>query len=308
MPIDPELAPIVAAANSLPPTVPTIDTVDELRETSRTAALVYGPGPDLRSVEDRTIPGPRRELPVRVYVPDVEPIGVLVFFHGSGFVIYDLDCYEKECRLLAHGAGVVVVSVDYALAPEHPFPAAVDDCLAATRWVAEHRDELDVADRPLIVGGDSAGGTLAAVVSALLRDDSDVTIAGQMLVYPATDLAHEASSYAENGEGHLLTTTVMRFFIECYTPDANDRLDPRASPLVAADFTRLPPTLVVTAEYDPLRDEGEAYAHALEEAGVAVQLVRFDGAVHGFWQLTPVSALARQAMDRCVEFLQESMR
>jgi acetyl esterase len=241
-------------------------------------------------------------------VPYAEPIGVLVFFHGSGFVIYDLDSHDKECRLLSSGAGVVVVSVDYALAPEVPYPAAVDDCLAATRWVASHRQELGVGGLPLAVGGDSAGGNLAAVVSASLRNDPEVGVASQLLVYPVTDLAHESPSYAANGEGYLLSATIMRFFIECYTPDVHDRLEPRASPLLSNDLTGMPPTLVITAEYDVLRDEGEAYARALETAGTAVQLVRYDGAVHGFWQMTTISALAREAMDRCVAFLQESMR
>jgi len=307
MPIDPELAAVVDAANRVPPTAPTRETVGALRELSLAGALAYGAGPELRSVGNRTVPGPRGDVPVRVYVPHGEPTGVLVFFHGSGFVIYDLDSHDKECRLLARDAGVVVVSVDYALAPAHPFPAAIDDCLAATRWAWAHRDELEVAGRPLAVGGDSAGGNLAAVVSALFRDDPDVTITGQMLVYPVTDLAHESPSYAENGDGYLLSAMVMRFFIECYTPDAQDRLDPRVSPLLADDFTGLPPTLVVTAEYDPLRDEGEAYARALESAGVDVTQVRYDGAVHGFWQMTTISALARDAMDGCVEFLRSSL-
>jgi acetyl esterase/lipase len=307
MPVDPELRAVVDAANSVPPATPTRETVGALRELSLAGARAYGPGPELRAVEDRMIPGPRGDLAVRVFVPEGEPIGVLVFFHGSGFVIYDLDSHDKECRLLAAGAGVVVVSVDYALAPEIPFPGAVDDCLAATRWVATHGDELGVAGLPLAVGGDSAGGNLAAVVSMLLRDDPDVDVVSQMLVYPVTDLAHESPSYVENGEGYLLSAAVMRFFVECYTPDVQERLDPRASPLLADDLTGLPTTLVVTAEYDPLRDEGEAYARALQAAGVRVTLERFDGAVHGFWQMTPISRLARDAMERCVEFLGSSL-
>ena len=307
MSVDPELAAIVDAANALPPTTPSRETVASLRELSLAGALAWGAGPDVASVDDRSIPGPRGDVAARVYVPDGDLIGVLVFFHGSGFVIYDLDSHDKECRLLARGAGVVVVSVDYSLAPEAPFPAAVDDCLATTRWVSAHRADLGVADLPLAVGGDSAGGNLAAVVSAALRDDPDVSIAAQLLVYPVTDLAHEAPSYRENGTGYLLGTTMMEFFADCYTPDPADRLDPRASPLLASDFTGLPRTLVVTAEYDPLRDEGEAYAHALEAAGVDVQLARYDGAVHGFWQMTPISALARDAMDQCVEFLHASL-
>jgi acetyl esterase len=307
MPLDPELAVVVDAANALPAMVPTRDQVALLREQSRQGALAYGPGPEVGSVEDRTVPGPRGEVAVRVYTPVGDPIGVLVFFHGSGFVIYDLDSHDKECRLLANGAGVVVVSVDYALAPELPFPAAVDDCLAATRWVSAHRAELGVDGLPVAVGGDSAGGNLAAVVSARLRGDADTEIGAQLLVYPVTDLAHEAPSYAENGQGYLLSATIMEFFIDCYTPDAGDRLDPRASPLLDDDLSGLPPTLVVTAEYDPLRDEGGAYARELEAAGVDVTLLCYDGAVHGFWQMTTISALARDAMDRCCAFLRASL-
>jgi acetyl esterase len=307
MPVDPELAVVVDAANAIPATVPSRETVASLRELSLAGALAWGAGPDVAAVDDRTIPGPRGDVPVRVYAPAADPIGVLVFFHGSGFVIYDLDSHDKECRLLARDADVVVVSVDYALAPEMPFPAAVDDCIAATRWVSAHRDDLGAAGLPIAVGGDSAGGNLAAVVSAALRDDPDVSVAAQLLVYPVTDLAHEAPSYQENGTGYLLSATVMEFFVECYAPDPADRLDPRASPLLAADFAALPPTLVITAEYDPLRDEGEAYAQALRAAGVDVELARYDGAVHGFWQMTPISALARDAMDRSVEFLRASL-
>jgi acetyl esterase len=158
MPIHPELQPVVDAANSVPPSTPTRELVETLRELSLAGALAYGPGPELRAATDAEILGPRGDIPVRIFIPHDDPIGVLVFFHGSGFVIYDLDSHDKECRLLAEGANVVVVSIDYALSPEEEFPAAVDDCLAATRWVATHRDELGVAGLPVAIGGDSAGG------------------------------------------------------------------------------------------------------------------------------------------------------
>ena len=305
--IDPELAEIVRLAGAAPVLPLDRATVGTFRELTRAGMLAYGDGPKLARVEDRTVPGPRGEIPVRVYHPDTPPIGVLVFFHGSGFVICDLDTHDRECRLLAQGAGIVVVSVDYALAPEHPFPAAHDGCVAATRWVAANRGALRVAGKPIALGGDSAGGNLAAVVSAALRADPEVRIRCQMLVYPVTDLAHRSASYAANGEGFLLTAATMEFFIDCYTPEPAQRLDRRASPLLATDFAGLPRTLVLTAELDPLRDEGEAYARALEAAGVDVTLVRYDGAIHGFFQMSSFSKLGKDAIDRCSRFLAESL-
>jgi len=270
--------------------------------------VAYGPGPELSKVDDRTVPGPRGQIPVRVYRPHVEPVGVLAFFHGSGFVICDLDTHDRECRLLARGAGAVVVSIDYALAPEHPFPAAFDDCLAATRWVAANRTRLGVPGAPIAVGGDSAGGNLAAAVSAALRAEPQCPVRCQMLVYPVTDIAHRAASYAENGDGYLLTAAMMEFFIDCYAPEPSQRLDPRASPLLDPRFEGLPKTLVITAELDPLRDEGEAYARALEAAGGDVTLTRYDGAVHGFFQMSNFSTLGKDALERCSRFLAESLR
>jgi acetyl esterase len=301
--VDPELAVLVRLASEAPELPMERDTVKQLRELSRAAAIAYGPGPKLARVEDRAIPGGRGAIPVRIYHPDAEPIGVLVFFHGSGFVIFDLDTHDRECRLLARGARVVVVSVDYALAPENPFPAAFDDGVAATCWVAANRAELGVPRAAIAVGGDSAGGNLAAAVSAELRGDRSCEIRSQMLVYPVTDLANRARSYAENGQGYLLTAAAMEFFIDCYTPERSQRLDPRASPLLAPSFADLPRTLMITAELDPLRDEGEAYARALEAAGVDVTLIRYDGAVHGFFQMSNFSALGRRAIERCAEFL-----
>jgi acetyl esterase len=308
MTIDPELADFVQAANAAPGLPLDRGAVDQLRALSRAAALAYGPGPELSAVEDRMVPGPRGTIPVRVYRPDVDPVGILVFFHGSGFVIFDLDSHDRECRLLTRGAGVVVVSVDYALAPEDPFPAAFDDCLAATRWVAANRPALGIPGVPIGVGGDSAGGNLAAAVSAALRADQGCPIRCQMLVYPVTDLANRAASYAENGEGYLLTAAMMEFFIDCYAPDRAQRLDPRASPLLARDFERLPRSLVLTAGLDPLRDEGETYARALKAAGVDVTLERYDGAVHGFFQMSNFSKLGKDAVERCSQFLEESFR
>jgi acetyl esterase len=306
--IDLELALLVQLANEAPALPLDRGAVDQLRELARAGALAYGPGPELQTIEDRTVPGPRGAIPVRVYHPDAAPIGILVFFHGSGFVIFDLDTHDRECRLLAREAGAVVVSVDYALAPEHPFPAAFEDCLAATRWVAAQRAQLGLPDLAMAVGGDSAGGNLTAAVSAAVRADPQCAIRCQILVYPVTDLAHRAASYKENGDGYLLSAAMMEFFIDCYTPSPGQRRDPRASPLLGADFAGLPRTLVITAELDPLRDEGEAYARALAAAGVDVTATRYAGAVHGFFQMSNFSSLGRDAIDQCARFLAESFR
>lgn len=303
--LDPEMAVVVdmanAAAHDSSPLVQ--EDVATIRELALAGARAYGPGPDSPVGVDQSIPGPRGDVPVRIYLPEGAPTGVVTFFHGSGFVIFDLDSHDREARLISAGTGAVVVSVDYALAPEQPFPAAVDDCVAATRWVAANRDQLGAADMPVAVMGDSAGGNLAAVVSRELRSTIDVDLAGQVLVYPVTDLVNRASSYSANGVGYLLTAETMEFFIACYTPNAGDRQDHRASPLLADDLVDLPRTLVITAEYDPLRDEGEAYAHRLREAGVDVTVKRYDGAVHGFFQMTNFSELARDAMAQCCNFI-----
>jgi acetyl esterase len=222
---------------------------------------------------------------------------VLVFFHGSGFVIFDLDTHDHECRMLANLGRVVVVSVDYRLAPEHKFPAAVTDARAALHWVVDHAEGLGADPARLAVGGDSAGGNLAAVVAQVARDEGGPPIAFQLLVYPVTDLRGGHASRVENGKGYLLTTEVMQWFEEQYLNDDTDRTDPRASPLLAASFAGLPRALVITAEYDPLRDEGDEYAQRLQADGVEVAHHRYDGAVHGFFQLSATTDIGRRAVE-----------
>ena len=245
----------------------------------------------VRSVEQVVLPGPAGDLPARVYRPELDGVlPTIVFFHGGGFVIGDLDTHEDHARLLAAEVGAVVLSVDYRLAPEHPFPAAYEDCLAAARWAGEHVAELGGDADRLAVAGDSAGGNLAAAV-ALAAREAGPRIAAQLLLYPAVDFVEESghASRVENGEGLFLTAEDMRWFGNAYVPDVALRTDPRASVLAAPDLSGLPPAIVATAEYDPLRDEGEAYAAALEKAGVQVELRRYDGLIHGFFGLGVVS-------------------
>ncbi len=246
------------------------------------------PAPEIEvaAVEERSIEGPAGPIGLRIYHPKGEaPHAVLVNFHGGGWVIGDLDTADAQCRGICRGANLVVVSVDYRLAPEHRFPAAAEDCYAATRWVSEHAAEIGADAERLAVGGDSAGGNLAAVVSLMARDRGAPAIAFQLLVYPVTDAALDTQSYADNADGYLLTRDSMRWFWDHYAPTASDRAHPYASPLRAEDLSNLPPALVMTAEFDPLRDEGEAYGRALQAAGVAADVRRYDGMIHGFFAM-----------------------
>ena len=261
-------------------------------------------------VTDRTIDGPGGPLRLRVYRPTgarptgARPTGarpggpagtpLVVFFHGGGWVIGDIDTHDGTCRILCRSTGAVVVSVDYRLAPEHRFPAAVEDCVAATGWVADHGAELGGDPGRLGLAGDSAGGNLAAVVAQDARRRGGPAIAAQALVYPAVDFTEIRASLVANGEGYLLTAEAIRWFAAQYLGD-HDPADPRASPLLA-DLAGLPPAVVAVAEFDPLHDEGVAYAAALSDAGVAVRLFDFPGLVHGFMglgALSPASARAR---------------
>jgi len=243
------------------------------------------PAPQIGAVRDVLTEGPQA-IPLRVYRPpgvsDSRRLPVLVYFHGGGWVIGDLETHDVLCRQLTAEAGVSVIAVDYRLAPEHKFPAAADDAWAATRWIAAHAAELGVDADRLAVGGDSAGGNLAAVVALLAREAGGPRIALQILLYPVTDLVSESQSYADLADGYMLTRDSMRWFRAQYLAKEQDAADWRVSPLRAPSLAGLPPALVVTAGYDPLRDEGEAYARRLREAGVSVDAVSFGGMIHGF--------------------------
>ena len=267
---------------------------EEARSTQdEAAAVVFGPVPDV-SFEDRELPGPAGPMPVRVYRPGDEPAPVFLYFHGGGWVLGGLNTHHGVCATLAQQAGCVVCSVDYRMAPEHRFPAAVDDAWAVTTWAAEHADELGGRPGALAVGGDSAGGNLAAVC-ALKARDTGLPLALQLLVYPVMDADLETSTYREFAEGYFLTAYAMRWFWDHYLPEG-DRFQPDASPLRADDVSGTAPALVITAEFDPLRDEGEAYARRLEEAGVPVTLSRYDGMIHGFFRMPAVIDRANDAL------------
>jgi acetyl esterase len=271
----------------------------ESRAEARRQAMTHaGPKIAVAATRDFAIPGPAGLIAVRHYAPR-EPGGphpLLVYFHGGGFVIGDLDTHDMPCRLLCRDAGVHVLAVDYRLAPEHPFPAAVDDARAAFRWACEHASELGADPRRVAVGGDSAGGNLAAVVSQLSARDAQREPALQLLVYPSTDRVHPFPSQGLFGEGFYLSSRDIDWYYEQYTGGTGvPRDDPAISPLCAKPFPKLCPAIVVTAGCDPLRDEGDAYARALAAAGTRTEHVCAPGLLHGFLNMSAVSPASARA-------------
>lgn len=298
MPLDPQIATLLqflASAESAPMAE---SGPEDARRGLRTLSVdLRDPAavPDVHGVEETTVPGAEGELPARVYRPDVEgPLPTVVLLHGGGFVIGDLDTHDLFARVIANGCSAVVVSVAYRLAPEHPFPAAPDDAVAATRYVADHLADFG-GDGRVAVAGDSAGGNLSAVVAQAFRDEGR-SLTGQLLVYPVTDMAGSYPSHTDNGEGLFLDAASMAWFQQMYAGHVADFGDPRLSPL-HGDLTGLAPAVVVVAEFDPLRDDGLAYAEALAAAGVPVEVRTFPGLIHGFVDMGRHSAAAQQALD-----------
>ncbi len=272
---------------------PPYETVSpaEARELYLNARLVTNPEPpELKSVQPLAIPSPHGSIPARLYTPKtlrttngLAPC--LVFFHGGGWVIGDLDSHDVVCRKLADEGELIVIAVDYRLAPEHKFPAAIDDAIAATQWIALNAKQIGVDASRLVVGGDSAGGNLAAVVAIAARDDKNPAIAGQILIYPAIDFAMTHPSHREPETSILLTHSVIKWFRDHYLNGPADVGDWRASPVRAETLNGLPPAYVLTAGADPLRDEGDDYAERLKEAGVPVTYRTFPGQFHGFFTM-----------------------
>jgi acetyl esterase len=260
-------------------------------------------------VFDREVPGAEGPVPVRVYRPGGHgPHGVLVYFHGGGYVFCGLDTHDQLCRMLCNRGNCVVVSVDYRLAPEHPFPAGVDDAWAVTRWVQDNAAEVHGDRERVAVGGDSAGGNFAAVVALHARDATRrQPLRLQLLLYPGVDRRGGYASLDENGEGYLLTSEMREWFSRLYVPDGVPADDWRLSPICAPSHEGTAPALVLTAEYDPLRDEGDAYAAALRGAGVPVTHVRADGMIHGFLQYAPFHAGAKAILDEIGVVLRRSL-
>jgi len=276
----------------------TLSPPEARADLRRLALSLAGPKVPVERVEELELPGPAGPIGARLYVPEHEEprLPMLVYLHGGGWVRGDLDTHDNTCRFLAHEAGVLVLSVEYRLAPEHKFPAAVEDSLAAFRWAHENAADLGADPDAVAVGGDSAGGNLTAVVGQVTAADGGPVPAFLLIIYPATDLSEKRRSVKLFSEGFLLTESDMDWYTAHYLPDDDAARDPRASPLLAEDLTGLPPAYVVTAGFDPLRDEGEAYAARLREAGVPVALRRHRGLIHGFANMTGVGRTGRAAM------------
>ena len=298
-------------ARQIPPTH-TLSVADARAYYRDRRGVTQPAPPDVAQVHELQAGGPHGSIPLRLYRPlgaaETEVLPVLVYYHGGGWVIGDLDTHDSLCRALANGAGCAVIAIDYRMGPEHRFPAAVDDCLAATRWVHANAEALHLDPARLAVGGDSAGGNLAAVVSIAARDSGDLAIAFQLLIYPATDQHRTAPSHTENGQGYLLTTDTMDYFTGHYITDAAQYDDWRASPLLHENLADLPPALVLTAGFDPLRDEGKAYAERLTAAGNRASYVCFDRQIHGFITMGKLIDEANTAVALCAVELRRALR
>ena len=297
MPLDPQVAAFlkrIAALNA-----PPIYTLSPA-EARLTVPQVPPPFEPIGNVEDRQIPGPHGEIPVRIYTPKsaagAGSVPLMIFYHGGGWMVSGINDYEHLMRIFANALDCVVVSVGYRLSPEHKFPIGLEDCFAATAWAAAHARSLGADPERLIVCGDSAGGNLAAAVSLIARDNGGPAIAHQLLIYPVTDCNFETQSYQENATGFMLTQTAMRWYWDAYLPDSSAASHPYAAPMQAADLAGLPPAHVITAEFDPLRDEGEAYAQRLKDAGVPLTFKRYAGMIHGFVRRTDLYDGARLAI------------
>jgi acetyl esterase len=308
MPLDPQVRAAIdtAVAMGIKPAYQ-LSIEEGRRALEARAALMNQTLEPVHEVAERVIPGPGGDLKLRIYRPDrAGPLPVLAYYHGGGWVRGSLDTHEPLCRALTNQVGCLVVSVDYRLAPEAKYPAAVDDCYAATCWVAEHARELGVDASRLAVGGDSAGGNLAAVISQLARDRGGPPIKFQLLLYPVTGYDFETESYRQNAEGYMLERQDMIWYWQQYLPNEAAAREPYAAPLLG-DLRGLPPAHVTTAEYDPLRDEGMAYAEALRAAGVPTTSRCYEGLIHGFYGMAAVVDRARQARDETAEALRQGL-
>jgi acetyl esterase len=300
--LDPKIEQVLAAMLVAPGPPAHLIPVEQARVNHRLETReLCGEGPPVAEVRDLTVPGPGGDIPVRVYRPDADgPLPVLVYLHGGGWVMGSIETYDAPVRALTNAAKALVISVEYRLAPEHRWPAAVDDAVAATRWAAASAGTLGGDPERLAVAGDSAGGNLAAIVARRLR--GDIELKAQVLIYPVTDGGVNTPSFREFGDRYGLTALGMKRFWDLYL-DGADAADPDASPLRDPDLSGVAPAFVITADRDVLRDEGEAYARALDEAGVDVELVRWPGTIHGFFRWIAATDVANEAIETVADRL-----
>ncbi len=295
MPLDPQAKAYMKLVEAM--NLPPVTEVTPARAREIAKLRPSYPGPEVAKVETVSFVGPAGDVPLRVYTPPGRgPFPVLLWIHGGGWVTGDLDFTDGQARHLCAGAGCLVVSVGYRLAPEAKFPLPLEECYAAAQWVARNGASLGGDPSRLAVGGDSAGGNLAAALALMARDRGGPPIAFQLLVYPVTEANFETRSYRDNATGYMLTREGMRHYWRLYVRDDADYEDPYAAPMKAKDLAGLPPALVITAEYDPLRDDGESYARRLKEAGVPVTCTCYEGMIHGFFGRSAVMDKAKQAI------------
>jgi len=306
MPVDPQVQALLDEMRELGAKPFEELTVPEAREAAWSFAALQGEPEEVASVEHTFICGPTAELPVRIYTPEGEgPFPALVYFHGSGWVVLNIEVCDTTMRALANSTGCVVVAVNYQKAPEHPFPAPFEDCWATTQWTFENAEALGIDPARIGVIGDSAGGNLAAAVTLRARDEGAPRIAFQALIYPAVEHGWDTGSAHENAEGYLLQRESMHWFWDHYIPDKSVADDWRVSPLKAADHSGLPPAFIATAEFDPLRDDGRAYHAKLHDAGVPSTYVEYDGMIHGFYWMQGIADGARSLHADLAEAIRE---
>jgi acetyl esterase len=312
MPIHPQAQAVIDALAKLGLPAPQAVSPAQARLNFKQSRSVFLPAPEpVASAQDYTVAGPGGPIPVRLYRPMNSQAGTrlpaLLYFHGGGWVLGDIETHDPLCRLLANRSECAVLSVDYRLGPEHKFPAAVDDAIAVTRFVAANGSAWGLDGTRLAVGGDSAGGNLAAVIALTFRDAGGPPLRLQVMLYPATDFAMDTPSHSEFATGYMLTRERMQYFADCYLRGAQDVSDWRASPLRANDVSRLPPALIVTASHDPLRDEGKAYADRLRAAGVTATYRCYEGMIHGFMTMSGTVDLARVAIDETAAAVKKAL-
>jgi len=296
-PIDPEFAPLLEAMAALPPMSEW--TLEQIRTPPDASA--FGAPEDVAEVRDLSIPADHGGIPARLYVPEGKPTALIVYYHGGGWMLGGIDTHDVPLRAFANRTGAAVLSIDYRLTPEHVFPAPLDDCYAALVWADEHQEELAGGRVPILIGGDSAGGNLTATTALLAQQRGGPALAGQILLYPSLDSRCEGASWEEHADCPMLTAANMRFFWNTYLPDAAQRRNPLASPRDAASHAGLPPAIIAVAEYDPLRDEGLAYADRLRAAGTEATLLVYETLPHGFFNFLNLSKTAGAAFDEIAD-------